>query len=285
MLMANTSVKTAKSRWQKPRSENEALHVKDLMDAKHPSIYPDEPATKARALIRDINLRILPVIDSEKRLLGKVSRRDVLTISSSVSPIQVRGIMTPARHVAAIEDDVAATVKAMLKVDVWCSPVVTSDEDKTYRGVLGLERYIRTIVETSPEKFVKEVSEIMTKEVVTCSPEDKVERIWRLMRDKRLAGLPVVKDDKLVGIVTVKDLLQKGAVSPGFESEKRRFGSSPKVAFVMKTGIVAVEPTVKAIRVAKVMVDRDVGRVPVKDKEDRLLGIVDREDIVRLTVK
>ena len=253
------------------------------MDGKHPAIYTDDLATKARAVIRDFNLRILPVTNGDKKLLGKVSRRDVMTISSSKSSIQVKGIMTPARHVATVDDDVTSTVKTMLKVDVWCAPVVTSPQDGTYRGVLGLERFIEKQIETSPEKFAREVSEIMTKDVVTCSPEDEVEHIWRLMQERRFAGLPVVKNGKLVGIVTQKDLLQSGAVLPTFESKKGRF--SPRISSVMQTNVVAVEPSVRAIRVAKVMVSKDIGRVPVKDKAGRLVGIVDREDVVRLAVK
>lgn len=255
------------------------------MDGRHPAVYMDELATKARAMIRDFNLRILPVTDENKKLLGKVSRRDVMTISSSVSPILVKGIMTVARHVAAVDDDVASAVKAMLRVDVWCAPVVTSPEDRTYRGVLGLEGFIEKQIETSPEKFVKEVSEIMTKDVVACSPEDEVERIWRLMQERRLAGLPVVKKGKLVGIVTHKDLLESGAFLPTFESKKGRFRASSRISSVMKTEVVAVEPSIRAIRVAKVMVSKDIGRVPVKDKDGKLVGIVDREDIVRLIVK
>ncbi len=261
------------------------MRVKETMDGKHPSIYADDSATKARALIRDLNLRILPVTDEDKKLLGKVSRRDVLTISSSVSPILVKGVMTTARHVAAVDDDLTSTVKNMLEVDVWCAPVVTSTEDKTYRGVLGLERFIQACIETSPEKLVKDASEIMTTNVMTCSPDDEVDHIWRLMQERRFAGVPVVKDDRLVGIVTHKDLLESGAFLPTFESGKGRFRASPKVSSVMKTNIVAVLPSVKAIRVAKVMVSKDIGRVPVRDQDDKLLGIVDREDIVRLIVK
>jgi len=259
------------------------LRVKEIMDGKHPSIYSDELATKARAMIRDFNLRILPVTDENKKLLGKVSRHDIMTISSSKSSILVKGLMTPAKHVATVDDDVTLTVKTMLKVDMWCAPVVTSSQDGTYHGVLGLERFIEQQIETNPEKFAKDISEIMTKDVVTCSPDDEVEHIWRLMQERRFAGLPVVKHGKLVGIVTHKDLLQSGAFLPTFESQKIR--GSPKISSVMKTEVVAVEPSVKAIRVAKVMVSKDIGRVPVKDKDGRLLGIVDREDIVRLTVK
>jgi len=234
-------------------------------------------------MIRDFNLRILPVTDENKKLLGKVSRRDIMTISSSKSSIFVKGLMTPAKHVATVEDDVTSTVRAMLKLDVWVAPVVTSPQDGTYRGILGLETFIEKQIETNPDKFAKDVSEIMTKNVVTCSPDDEIEHIWRLMQERRFAGLPVVKNGKLVGIVTHKDLLQSGAFLPTFESQKVR--GSPKISSVMKTEVVAVEPSVKAIRVAKVMVSKDIGRVPVKDENGKLIGIIDREDIVRLTAK
>src|SRR4030067_163920 len=163
-------------------SGKDILHLlPQLLERRHPSIYGDAPATKARALLRDLNLRIIPVIDTNKKLLGKVSRRDVMTISSSVSPVTVKGIMTPARHVAAAEDDVNSAFKAMLRVDVWDAPVVASGERKTERGVVGLESFIETLMKNSPERFVKDVSDIMTKDVVFCSPDDEVDRIWRLM--------------------------------------------------------------------------------------------------------
>ncbi|MGD0494992.1 MAG: CBS domain-containing protein [Candidatus Bathyarchaeia archaeon] len=261
------------------------MRVKEIMDQKHPSIYEDELATKARAIMRDFDLRILPVTDKNKMLLGKVSRRDVMTISSSVSPITVKGIMTPAKHIATVEDEVTSTFRAMLRVDVWHSPVVASAEDKTYRGVVGLDSFIESLMKTSPDRFVKDVSEIMTTKVVTCSPEDEIDDIWRLMTETRLAGLPVVRNGKLVGIVTQKDLLESGAMLPTFESKKGRFRDSPKISSVMNTNVVSVEPSTKVIRVARVMVSKDVGRIPVTDKNRKLLGIVDREDVARLIVR
>ena len=120
--------------------------IKGIMNERHPFIYEDELATKARATIRNLNLRILPVTDKNKKLLGKVSRRDVMIISSSVSPIKVKGIMTPAKHVATMEEDVNSTVKAMLQADVWVAPVVTSNQDRTYRGTVGLESFIEPLM-------------------------------------------------------------------------------------------------------------------------------------------
>ncbi len=259
--------------------------IKEIMNERHPSIYEDELATKARAIIRDFALRILPVTDDHKKLLGKVSRRDIMTISSSVSPIRVKGIMTPAKHVAAMDDDAATTIKTMLKADVWYAPVVTSAQDKTYRGVVGLENFIEPLIRTNPEKLLKDVSELMTKNVVTCCPEDEVGSIWRLMQEKRLGGLPVVKNGRLVGMVTQKDLLESGSVLPTFEAQKGRFQASSKISSIMKTGVTAVKPSTKMIQVAKVMVSKDVGRVPVEEGNGKLVGIVDREDVARMLVK
>ncbi len=259
--------------------------VKEIMDEKHPFIYEDELATKARALIRDLGLRLLPVTDKNRKLLGKVSRRDVLIISSSVSPIRVKGIMTTARHIAAVGDDAASTIKAMLKVDAWYAPVVTSYQDKTHKGIIGLENFIEPLIKIAPEKFLKDVSEVMAKDVIASSPEDGVDNIWRLMQEKRFAGLPVVKNDKIVGMITQGDLLESGAIMPTFEDPKGRFRTPPKISSVMKTHVITVEPSTKMIRVAKVIVSKNIGRVPVKDKNGKLVGIVDREDVARMLVK
>jgi CBS-domain-containing membrane protein len=261
------------------------LLVKEIMDERHPAIYEDELATKARAMIREFLLRILPVLDDHRKLLGKVSRRDVMTISSSVSPIRVKGIMTPARHVATVDDEASGTIRAMLRVDAWYAPVVTSSQDKTYRGVIGLENFIEPQIRTNPEKFIKDASELMTKNIVACSCEDEVDDIWRLMQKKRLAGLPVVKNGKLVGMVTQKDLLESGSVLPTFESQKGRFQASSKISSVMKTGIAAVKPSTKVIQAVKIMVSKDVGRIPVEDKDGKLVGIIDREDVAKMLVK
>jgi len=282
--MANSYAKTAKLNW-KVRNEGDCLRVKEITNEKHPYIYKDELATKARAIIRDFALRILPVTNGNKKLLGIVSRGNIMSISSSVSPIRVKGIMENPKHTAAMEDDAFSAVKEMIRIGEWYVPVINSSHDKTYKGALGLENFIEALIKISPEKLAKPVSEIMSKNVISCSPEDGVDNIWRLMQTTSLTGLPVVKKDRLVGIVTQKDLLESRALLPTFESAKGRFRTSSKISSVMRTEVIAVEPSIKVIRVAKIMVFKNIGRVPVKDEQGRLVGIVDREDVVRLLVK
>lgn len=260
------------------------MRVKDIMDGRHPFIYDDELATKARAIIRDFALRVLPVVDENRRLLGVVSRGNVMTISSSISPIRVKGIMTTPTHTATREDEAASTVKEMIRLDEWCTPVVGSAQDKTYKGVLGLENFIQASLKINPHKLSKQVSEVMSTNLFICSPEDEVDNIWRLMQKKSFAGLPVVKKDKLVGIVTQKDLLESRAILPTFESTKGRFRASSKISSIMKTSVITVKPYAKVSEAAELMISRNIGRIPVKNDKGKLVGIIDREDVARLLV-
>jgi len=261
------------------------LRVKEIMDRKHPFIYDDELTTKARAMIRNFALRILPVVNGNKKLLGIVSRGNVMAISSSVSPIRVRGIMSTTRHTAAMEDDAASTVKKMIRLDEWYVPVVNSAQDKTYRGVLGLENFIEASLKANPNKLSKPVSEIMTKKVIACSPDDEVDNVWRLMQNQSFAGLPVVKKDKLVGIITQKDLLESRTTLPTFESKKGRFRASSTISSIMNTTVIAAKPSTRISEVAKLMISKNIGRIPIKDSNGRLIGIVDREDVAKQLVK
>jgi CBS domain-containing protein len=261
------------------------LRVSEIMDRKHPFIYEDELATKARAMIRDFALRILPVVKENKKLAGIISRGGVMTISSSVSPIRVKGITTTPKHIAATEDDAVSTVKKMIRLDEWYVPVVNLAQNKTYAGVLGLENFIEASIKENLKRLSNSVSEIMSKNVVTCSPDDEVDNVWRLMQDKSFAGMPVVKKEKLVGIITQKDLLESGAVLPTFESRKGRFRASSKISSIMETTVIAVKTSERISEVAKLMISKNIGRVPVKDDEGRLIGMVDREDVAKLLAK
>lgn len=264
------------------------MQVKETMDAKHPFIFMSEPATKARAVMRDFSLRLLPIINADKKLQGIVTRHEIMTISSAISPILVKGIMTQPRQTATANEEALAVVKNMVRLE-WYIPIIEAAQDKTYRGVLGLQNFMDAVIRTSPEKLAKidvPVSEVMTRNVIAVTIDDQIDNIWRLMQEKNIAGFPVVKkDNRVVGVVSQKDLLDSGQVFPRFESRKGQYRTPAKVMSVMQPNVVTVKPVASAAKVAKVMVSKDIGRVPVVDRDGRLLGIVDREDIVKRMIR
>jgi CBS domain-containing protein len=66
------------------------------------------------------------------------------------------------------------------------------------------------------------VSELMTKEVITCSPRDSVSEIAKVMTQQRIRHLPVKDGDRLVGIITIGDVLKHRLVEMQLEANVLR---------------------------------------------------------------
>jgi len=255
------------------------------MDRNHPFLYPDEQATKARAVLRDRGLRVLPVVDERRRLVGMISRGDVMAITSSVSLIRVKGIASTPKFVATADMNATQVAKEMIRLDEWYVPVVKSSNDSTYAGVLGLEHLIHAFLEKSKAKLSTPLSNVMSTKLLICSPEDEADNVWRMMQKRAFASFPVVSKGKLVGIITQKNLLDSGAISPAFEAEKGRFKSPSKIQSVMKTPVISLKPAHTVKDAAELMLKRNIGRVPIADDKGMLLGMVDREDVVKALIK
>jgi CBS domain-containing protein len=261
------------------------LRVLDIADKKYPSIYEDELATKARAILRERGLRTLPVVDKDKRLVGVISRSDIMTITSSVSPIRVKGIMSNPRFVATPDMEARSVVQKMLRLDEWYIPVVKSSQNKTYIGMLGLENFIAAYLERETSKLSTPLSKVMSTELFVCSVDDEVDDVWRAMQKRSFSGCPVVAKGKLVGMLTQANLLESSMVFPVFEAKKGRFKTPSKISSVMRVPVVSLKPTNTVKDAARLMLKKGIGRVPIVDRNGKLVGIVDREDIVRTLIK
>jgi CBS domain-containing protein len=257
------------------------LLVKEIADPDFPALYDDELVTKARALIRERGLGILPIIDKQKRLIGVVSRRSLLTITSSVSDIRTKGLMSEPHFTTTLDTDAGEAGREMIRLDSWYAPVVDSDSNKTYSGVLGLENFMDTFMKQKSSKLIKPVYEFMSAKMNTCSPEDQIEHVWRLMQESHLHGLFVTKEKKLLGVVTEKDLLERGADFPAFESKKGRFRSPAKISSIMRTPVVTLKEATPLKEAARLMLEKKFGRLPIVDEKGSPLGIIDRKDVVK----
>ncbi len=261
------------------------MRVRDIADRKYPSIYADELATKARAILRERGLRTLPVIDKNKRLLGAITRSDMMAITSSVSLIRVKGIMSTPRLIVTPDMDAHSVVQRMISLDEWYVPVVRSSQNKTYTGMLGLENFIVAHLKKETSRLSTPLSKAMSTELFVCSVNDEVDNVWRTMQEKSFSGCPVVAKGKLVGMLTQANLLESSMVFPAFEAKKGRFKAPSKISSVMKAPVISLKPTSTVRDAAELMLKKGIGRVPVVDSKGKLMGVVDREDIVRALIK
>ncbi|KUO43193.1 MAG: hypothetical protein APU95_03540 [Hadesarchaea archaeon YNP_N21] len=244
--------------------------------------------TKARSIMRDTGLRTLPVID-EGKLAGILTDRELLKITSTRSNITVAGLMLPPQLIATPEQTLDKLAGDMIELEISVVPVVKSSTDMTVKGIVHLED-ILIRVQRSPQADRIKVGEIMSKKVLTCSPDDEVSKVWDLLEEKNYSGCPVTRYNRqkraleVVGVVTRSDIIRSGAIRLGEESDKGRFRSPPKVRGVMKTPAITVNPDTPLSDAIDLMVKRNVGRLPVVEKGE-LVGIVSRGDIIRTCIR
>ena len=131
-----------------------------------------------------------------------------------------------------------------------------------------------------------EVGDLMTTDVVTLTEDETLAHAQRWMARGRIRHLPVVRGDRLAGLITHRDLLAASfsifaEVEP---NEQRRIFSTVRVVEAMHRDVVSVSPDLGVSQAARILLENKYGCLPVVDDENRLLGIVTEADFLRLTV-
>ncbi|HHU73329.1 MAG TPA: CBS domain-containing protein [Clostridiales bacterium] len=114
------------------------------------------------------------------------------------------------------------------------------------------------------------VRDIMTKDVVCLRSDDTIERAARLMKQYNVGSLPVCTDDKIIGIVTDRDITVR-SVAPGSLSMQR-------VGDIMTRDPVVGNPDLEVEDAANLMSERQIRRLPIVENNS-LVGIVALGDI------
>ena len=88
------------------------------------------------------------------------------------------------------------------------SALVVSSDGSTVEGIISERDIVRGLARMGPALLSRPVQDLMTAKVLTCVPTDRVAGIMALMISRQVRHLPVVTDGKLIGMVTISDLLQ-----------------------------------------------------------------------------
>ena len=130
-----------------------------------------------------------------------------------------------------------------------------------------------------------QVEALMTRNPVAVAPETAVFDARRLMQDRRIRHLLVVEKDRLVGIVTDRDIrlnLPSPATSLSVWEINHLLGRLT-VAEVMSKPVITVGPGRNAAEAARIMLQHTIGALPVVEG-GRLCGIVTETDMLRAFV-
>ncbi len=116
------------------------------------------------------------------------------------------------------------------------------------------------------------VSEVMTRDVRVASPDDYLQSAAQMMQENDFGALPVGENDRLVGMLTDRDITIR-AVAQGLDPQTR------KVRDVMSSEVKFVYDDESVQDAARNMSELQVRRLPVVNREKRLVGIVSLGDL------
>lgn len=144
--------------------------------------------------------------------------------------------------------------------------------------------------------------DIMTKDVVTVSPDLPVEKLASLLWEKRISGVPVIDDDgSVLGVVTESDLIDQTKrfhiptvvtildsviFLDSAEKIKKEINkmTGARVGDICSKKPVTINPDTPADEIASIMAEKGVHTLPVLEN-GKLVGVVGKADIIRILTK
>ncbi|HMB77993.1 MAG TPA: CBS domain-containing protein [Kiloniellaceae bacterium] len=112
------------------------------------------------------------------------------------------------REVATIRSESSiATAASMLKLQ-GIGALVVSEDGSQVAGILSERDIVRALVEHGTDLLEMRVSDLMTRNVKTCTPQSDVTAAMGEMTRSRIRHLPVVENGGLVGIISIGDVVK-----------------------------------------------------------------------------
>jgi CBS domain-containing protein len=127
---------------------------------------------------------------------------------------------------------------------------------------------------------MKTVGELMTRELITLNETQNLAIADELLRLNRIRHLPVVRQGKLVGLITHRDLLKATGLKCPDPTKQPLWAAD-----IMTREVTTVGPDARLRDAVKLMLKNKFGCLPVVGEDGTLLGIVTEADLVRYAQK
>lgn len=276
---------------QKQRVRKKNGDVMFIAEKNVVSTHPGNSIKNVATLMQEHDFRRIPVTNAGTgRLEGTAKAMDIIDflgggekyniivkefkgnfLSAINAPIS--RIMAPAVFLdkkASVDD----AVQLMLARRTSIVPIV---DDKESRKVLAIVTE-RDVLPTTDDVGVT-VAEVMREECVTATPGMMLADVSKIMVRNKLRRLPVLREDKVAGIVTQFDVLR--FLSKGeFKGVQAEENLSIRVSDIMSADVVSVNSSQDLGDIIRLIKETNLGGFPVIDR-DRLSGIITTMDVIK----
>ncbi len=177
-----------------------------------------------------------------------------------------------------VNESVEEIARLMLENDMYQLPIFSDDK------LLGVVKADDILLQITSSIGDLPIENFISRDVLHVSPDDNIGKVIKIFREQNISRLPVIENDKLVGIITMHDLMEK-VIHPEdkpeygeFVAEKKRYLKIP-VKGVMHDMPYTMPPDAKTKDVIKEMISRNIGGMLIADGK-KLIGIVTKRDLL-----
>ncbi len=109
--------------------------------------------------------------------------------------------------VATVPPDATIAVVADALAELGVGALVVSADGRTVEGIISERDIVRALAAHGRDTVDRSAADLMTSEVVTCSPTATIEQLMTEMTERRFRHVPVTEDGRLIGIVSIGDVV------------------------------------------------------------------------------
>ena len=205
--------------------------------------------------------------------IAKTKLKGFSTTNYTTSPnilVEINQVMN--RDVTKIspQKTVASAAMTMAEKNISC---IVATEDEKVTGILTETDLLKKAVVQGKDTRRTTVAQIMTSPVVTAPSNLSVLEAGNIMEDKKIKRLPILNDEKLVGIVTQTDLTRV----------LTSYGMWRDISEIMSSDVYAIQRNATVAEAAQVMASQNISSVVVMNS-DQVIGVFTERDLFKRVV-
>jgi CBS domain-containing protein len=218
--------------------------VEDVFSKGFLEVHENDTLSSCLSLFKKETPPVLVVIDSDGSYKGVISRKSIIRSSLAASATKVKTLMRQAPAVT-LKDPLSKVAKLMIESEIRQLPVYSekkllgfvTDQDIIHGAVN--ERWGNTRVE-----------EVMTKKPFIIEEDESLGAVLSIFRSEGISHVPIVSDGKLVGIVSIYDIIENVFQPRHVQKSGERVGQKVPVLSIPAKGIM-VKPVVTVLPESK----------------------------------
>ena len=251
--------------------------VKDVFSQGFIEVHENDTLSSCLSLFKKETPPVLAVVDNKGEYQGVISRKWIIRSSFDSSRTKVKTLMRSVPAVT-LNDSLGKVAKLMIESDIRQLPVYSGEkllgfvtDENVVHGAI-MERWSNT-----------RVDELMTKKPFVIEEDESLGSILSLFRSEGISHVPIVKDGKLVGIVSIYDIIRNVFQPRQSQRSGELVGEKVPVLSMPAKGImnraVTVLPETKLPEAEDQMHKFDISSLIVISK-GRPVGIITKRDFL-----